>query len=166
MRLEARGQPSSNRGPSGQGERRVRAYGCHAIESRRSWQSPSGYLAITPFNAAKKSDGRRDSNGLRLLSSDGDIRPTTKGLTEKDEAELYRLSDLLRQVATQLGDDSQSLEALEKAGIALSFAFTQGDRRRLEKTFDLLCQPLGEAEFAHLRSLGIDPDAPLPHGAS
>jgi hypothetical protein len=83
-------------------------------------------------------------------------------MTTADETELHRLSEMLRLAAAEVGGDSPLIEGLKKAGIALALTFIRGERPQLEASFAQLGQPLGESQLAHLRSLGIDLDSPLP----
>lgn len=83
-------------------------------------------------------------------------------MTNKDEAELHRLCDLLRQVEKSLEAGSPKREAVKKAALGLSLAFIHGFRGRVEHLAENLGRELNDAEKEHLRSLGIDPEAPLP----
>jgi hypothetical protein len=74
-----------------------------------------------------------------------------------DEAELTRLGEALRRVDAQLKFDPSAREALQKAGIALTIAFTLGKRKEVEDWHRDIGTPLSEAQRAHLRRLGIDP---------
>ena len=76
----------------------------------------------------------------------------------KDEIELHRLADLLRDIDAKLERGSPLREGLVKAGLALHIVFIEGKRLDLERTFSQLDAPLTEAQMAHLKSLGIDPE--------
>lgn len=80
----------------------------------------------------------------------------------EDEAELHRLCDLLRDVTKQLGPKSPMTEAVIKAAFGLSLAFMHGLRPKIEDLALGVGRPLTSEQLAHLRSLGIDPDADLP----
>ncbi len=74
-----------------------------------------------------------------------------------DEAELRRLSELLRGVDAKLSPNAPEREALVKAGLALSQVFTNGDRAPLEDMFASLGEPLSEEQLTELRKLGLKP---------
>jgi hypothetical protein len=59
-------------------------------------------------------------------------------MSPTDEKELQRLAKMLEVADKQLPDRSPLREALMKAGIALSFAFIQGSRGRIEADYDFL----------------------------
>ena len=80
-------------------------------------------------------------------------------MSPKDETELHRLADLLRDIEAKLERGSPLREGLVKAGLALHTVFIEGKRADLERTFSRLGTPLTEAEIAHLKSLGIDSGA-------
>ena len=83
-------------------------------------------------------------------------------MTNEDEAELHRLCDLLRQVEKNLDAGSPKREAVKKAALGLSLAFIHGFRNRIDDLATNLGRELNAAEKEHLRSIGIDPEAPLP----
>jgi len=53
-------------------------------------------------------------------------------MTEDDQKELRRLSDMLQEIDRELGSASPMREALIKADIALSYAFNHGWRFKIE----------------------------------
>ena len=59
-------------------------------------------------------------------------------MTEADETELHRLSDMLQAIELQLANGSPHTEALRKAGIALAFGFIQGSRSKIEQEYEAL----------------------------
>jgi hypothetical protein len=59
-------------------------------------------------------------------------------MTEQDEIELLRLSDMLQSIDRQLGSASLLREGLMKAGIALSFGFINGSRSKIEQEYEFL----------------------------
>jgi hypothetical protein len=80
-------------------------------------------------------------------------------VTPTDEGELHRLSEQLRLIDSQLQSNPSAREALQKAGIALIMTFLQGKRQELEEWYENLDAPLTDAQRAHLRSMGIDPES-------
>lgn len=83
-------------------------------------------------------------------------------MTNNDETELHRLCEMLRQVEKGLNAESPLREAVKKAALGLSLAFIHGFRERIEHLAENLGRELNDSEKDHLRSLGIDPEAPLP----
>ena len=81
-------------------------------------------------------------------------------MTQADENELHRLSDMLRAIDGTLERTSPLREGLKKAGLALSLGFIHGLRPDIERHYQRLGTPLTEKERAHVRSLGIDPEEP------
>ena len=79
-------------------------------------------------------------------------------MTPTDERELARLSEQLRLIDAQLGSNPAGREALQKAGVALIIAFLQDRRQEVEEWYQGIDAPPTEAQRAHLRRLGIDPD--------
>ena len=59
-------------------------------------------------------------------------------MTETDETELHRLSEMLQAIEHQLGSGAPQTEALRKAGIALAFGFIQGSRSKIEQEYEAL----------------------------
>ena len=76
-----------------------------------------------------------------------------------NEIELHRLADMLHSIDESLERTSPLREALQKAGISLALGFMHGMRPDIERHYQQLGTPLTEVERAHLRSLGIEPDA-------
>lgn len=83
----------------------------------------------------------------------------TNGMTPEDEFELQRLTDMLSEIDADLPDSSPLREALEKAGLAVSFAFIDGRRSVIEKVYENRDAGLTLEQREHLRSMGINPDA-------
>ena len=79
-------------------------------------------------------------------------------MESQDEDELRRLSELLRTIDGQLDSSSTQREALQKAGLALSLAFRLDLRADVEREYGQLGRPITEAQRAHLRSMGNEPD--------
>ncbi len=80
---------------------------------------------------------------------------------QTDDQELARLTSRLRSLYERPDVDAQCREALKKAALALSLAFTHGLRSELDEWFEALDRPLTEDERQELRRRGIDPDAGL-----
>lgn len=59
-------------------------------------------------------------------------------MTQADENELQRLAQMLETLDKQLPSSSPVREALAKAGIALSFAFIDGSRAKIDFDYDWL----------------------------
>jgi hypothetical protein len=59
-------------------------------------------------------------------------------MTTADESELHRLAQMLENLDKQLPASSPIREGLMKAGIALSFAFIQGSRAKIESDYEFL----------------------------
>ncbi|MBB5033484.1 hypothetical protein [Prosthecobacter vanneervenii] len=85
-------------------------------------------------------------------------------MTTEDESELHRLCDLLRIVDKRIGDEPLLSAAVKKAALGLSIAFIHGFRAKVEDLAQNLGRELSDADKEHLRSCGIDLDAPLPTG--
>jgi hypothetical protein len=83
-------------------------------------------------------------------------------MTKEDEQELHRLCDLLRRVEKSLEVGSPLREAVIKAAYGVSLAFIHGFRSRVDELFARHGTELTAEEKDHLRSMGIEPDAPLP----
>ncbi len=77
-------------------------------------------------------------------------------MRKEDEQELLRLTNLLEQLSLKLEPDSELLEPLKKAAIALSVSWIHGLRSEVENLY--APKELTKAELDHLRSLGINPD--------
>jgi hypothetical protein len=56
-------------------------------------------------------------------------------VTPQDEKELYRLTDMLRDIDAQLQQESPLREGLKKAGVALSVAFIHDLRSEIEQFY-------------------------------
>ena len=76
-----------------------------------------------------------------------------------DERELHRLAAMLETIERTLEPASPLREALQKAGLALNLSFVSGLRADIERQFEMLGTPVTDADRAHLRSLGIDPES-------
>lgn len=74
----------------------------------------------------------------------------------EDEAELYRLSDILREIDERSNTTVLEREALRKAGFALSLAFIGGKKEEIEFLYSN--PALTEKEKGKLKSYGINPD--------
>ena len=85
-------------------------------------------------------------------------------MTDADEIELHRLCDMLGTIDRTLDRSSPFREALKKAGLALIHGFIDGRRGEIERQYQQLGTPLSDSERMRLRTLGIDPDAPLSTG--
>ena len=79
-------------------------------------------------------------------------------MTPQDEQELHRLSEILRSIGTGLAPGSSQREALQKAGLALTLAFTRNLRTEIERTCQELGLPLSDAQRERLGWMAIDPD--------
>ncbi len=66
---------------------------------------------------------------------------------------------MLASLDASLPEGSPLREALTKAGLALSVAFADGHRERIENVYMSLSEPLSEEQRARLTALGIDPRA-------
>jgi hypothetical protein len=80
-------------------------------------------------------------------------------MSPADEEELHRVSALLEAIDQSLPDASPLREGLAKAGLALSIAFIDGRREWIENAYAHLDNPPTDEQRAHLRRLGIDPEA-------
>ncbi|QDU97288.1 hypothetical protein [Lignipirellula cremea] len=81
-------------------------------------------------------------------------------MIEDDDAELRRLCEQLQQISRMELTELQE-EALMKAAYALHFAFLDRRRGEIEEFYGMTDAELTNAQRQHLRSLGIDPDAPV-----
>jgi len=81
-------------------------------------------------------------------------------MSPEDEAEVRRLTDLLAAIDQDLAESSPLREALQKAGLAISYAFMDGRRNEIESVYKNLDAELSDEQIAHLRSIGFDPDDP------
>ena len=80
-------------------------------------------------------------------------------MSPEDESELHRLTAMLADIDAALPDSSPLREALEKSGLALSYAFFDGRRFDIETLYALRDDAdLSESQTADLKSMGIDPD--------
>ena len=80
-------------------------------------------------------------------------------MIREDESELHRLTDMLSQIEAFLPSSSPLREALQKAGLAVSYAFIDGRRSNIETVYENLGAGLTNEQREHLHSMGIDPDA-------
>jgi hypothetical protein len=80
-------------------------------------------------------------------------------MSPEDESELHRLTEMLAKIDATLPDSSPLREALEKSGLALSYAFIDGRRFDIESVYDLDEVELSDAQRADLDSMGIDLDS-------
>jgi len=76
-------------------------------------------------------------------------------MTESDEQELHRLTDILRDVEGLAVNEGQS-EAIKKAALALHSSFINGGRSQIESTFENLGKPLNSEQRAFVDSLLSD----------
>jgi hypothetical protein len=79
-------------------------------------------------------------------------------VTDADEKELLRLTNLLESLRSRLDNEPSGREALQKAGLALSVSFIHGLRPEVERLYATVGKPLPEVAREHLRQLGLDPD--------
>jgi hypothetical protein len=86
-------------------------------------------------------------------------RTTGAPVTDEDEQELLRLTGMLKRVAESLGPSTEFREALQKGALALTVTWLRGLRSEVERLYSHPGTTLSEAERAHLRRIGIDPDA-------
>ncbi len=77
-------------------------------------------------------------------------------MTENDENELHRLTNLLSKINNKTILTEDEKEALKKAALALSVSFTHGYRKQIEEFYRSLDGPLTADQKQNLRSLGID----------
>ena len=82
-------------------------------------------------------------------------------MTNEDEFELLRLCEMLREVHKGLEAESPLREAVTKAALGLSFAYTHGSRSKIEEWALGIGKPLSDTGLQHLRSLGINPGQSL-----
>jgi hypothetical protein len=80
------------------------------------------------------------------------MRPT-------DEKELYRLTNMLRDIDATLQRGSPLREGLKKSGLALICAFSHDLRPEIEEQFMKLGTALTQKERARFKKLGVDPDS-------
>ncbi len=81
-------------------------------------------------------------------------------MVREDEAEVRRLTDMLAAIDEELAESSPLREALQKAGLAISYAFMDGRRKEIESVYDNLDGEFSDEQLAHLRRLGFCPDDP------
>lgn len=79
-------------------------------------------------------------------------------MTEDDQAEAYRLCEVLRELHDQNASDSLKSEVITKAALAISHAFMRGLRPEIEDIYAKLDTPLSDAEKAKLSSMGFSLD--------
>jgi len=80
-------------------------------------------------------------------------------MSPEDESELHRLTGMLSGIDATLPEASPLREALQKAGLAITFAFVDGRRSEIEKAYESLDAQLTNEQHKHLRSMGVDPDS-------
>jgi hypothetical protein len=80
-------------------------------------------------------------------------------MTPEDESELHRLTSMLSEIDATLPDSSSLREALQKSGLAISYAFIDGRRSEIEKVYENVDSELTDEQCDRLRSMDIDPDA-------
>lgn len=80
-------------------------------------------------------------------------------MTNTDEKELHRLSDMLQAIDRTLDASSPLREALQKAGIALHLGFIRGLRPDIDRQFEQIAAELSDPQRARLRNIGIDPES-------
>jgi len=84
-------------------------------------------------------------------------------MTYEDVEELHRLCDMLKKVDDGLDIGSPLREAVSKGALALSVAFIQGFRSKVEDLAESVGRPLSESQRAFLSSTGIESkDSKLP----
>ncbi len=71
------------------------------------------------------------------------------------EMELYRLNEMLRAISENVQDPAQ-IEALQKAGIALTFIFLRGMWEDLGEWYRTRDRPISARELAELAKFGIE----------
>ncbi|MCR9118408.1 MAG: hypothetical protein NXI22_15845 [bacterium] len=79
-------------------------------------------------------------------------------MNSADEAELYRLTDLLKTVEQECDITHDQSRAIKQAAIALSLLFIDGRRQQVEAMVDGVESGLTDAQRSHLRELGLDAD--------
>lgn len=77
----------------------------------------------------------------------------------EDEAELDRLTEMLREIDATLATNSPLVAGLQKAALALHHMFLLGNRADVEASFESLGKPLTQDDKDRLRRMGIDPAA-------
>jgi len=77
-------------------------------------------------------------------------------MKKEDETELYRLTEMLKEIDGQLEPSSPYHEALMKGALALIDVFSHGRLPEIEKWFDDIGKPLSAEDIANLRRLGVD----------
>lgn len=80
-------------------------------------------------------------------------------MTPDDEYELHRLTDMLAEIDAGLPASSPLREALQKSGLAISYAFIDGRRAEIENVYGNIDGKLTNHQKECLRNIGIDPDA-------
>jgi hypothetical protein len=68
-------------------------------------------------------------------------------------------SKILERIANQYSEASEEHVALKHASIALWYALTEG-HERFQKYVETFQGDLTDAQRAHLKEMGIDPDLP------
>lgn len=71
------------------------------------------------------------------------------------EKELYRLTEMLRAISEKVQDPAQ-IEALQKAGIALTLIYLRGIWEEFEEWYRTKDHPLSASELAQLVEFGIE----------
>jgi len=74
-------------------------------------------------------------------------------MTNDDEQELHRLSDLLSDVDRQLEPLSPFREALARGALALHHVFIKGYRKEIENQYNTIGQPLTAQEREDLEKI-------------
>ena len=77
-------------------------------------------------------------------------------MTPSDEAELNRLTEMLRSIASERDPDSAVHEALKKGALALTIGFVRGLQREIERAYESLDAPLDSDQLRQLRQMGVD----------
>jgi hypothetical protein len=82
-------------------------------------------------------------------------------MSQENDAEIYRLCELLGAIDKALPAESPLREGLQKGAIAIQTAFIHGHRKWVEDMYGLqfLRGDLTEEQWAFLDRLGIDPEA-------
>ena len=79
-------------------------------------------------------------------------------MNKNDEAELYRLTNLLFQLSNKAELTEGEKEALRKAALALSVSFIHGHRKEIEEIYNNLDEKLSPEQKQYLRLLGLKND--------
>jgi len=79
-------------------------------------------------------------------------------VNKNDEAELYRLTNLLFQLSNKAELTEGEKEALRKAALALSVSFIHGHRKEIEEIYNNLDEKLSPEQKQYLRLLGLKND--------